>query len=37
MDLLEIDRWHTHGSLNQAAVGKDLARLIPRPKAKVKR
>jgi hypothetical protein len=37
MNLLEINRWHTHGTLNQGAVGKDLARLITRPKAKVKR
>jgi hypothetical protein len=37
MNLLEINRRHTHGSLNQGAVGKDFARLITRPKAKVKR
>jgi hypothetical protein len=37
MHLLEINRRHTHGSLNQGAVGKDFARLITRPKAKVKR
>jgi hypothetical protein len=36
MDLFEINRWHTHGALNQAAIDKHLARLIARHQAEVK-